>query len=321
MSVDVSIIIPTYNRISMLKEALKSVYAQEYSGTYEVIVVDDASHDSTSEIIARDYPDIHLISLQENVGHGSARNHGIKSAKGKYIAFLDSDDLWKPNYLEVQASALANQNRCFAVSGIEVLNLKNNQKYNSRQKPDLVNFLSPLHQLLIYTKTFILSPSSVVIPKYIFDEIGLFEEQYRFGVDSDYYLRCLGEGYEIVFTELVTVTYHCGLDDQLTKSKNLRAREEFVHARINRFYDIYGVRNHDKVPAKEIIEIENYLNFGTQYLLGNQPFNAFRSFCSAALRGAPLRTANHSFFAMKLYLEKVKNYAVKFLDRQYSLKT
>lgn len=314
MSIDVSIIIPTFNRISLLKKALESIYAQKYSGTYEIIVIDDASQDGTSEMISKEHPDICLISLSENVGHGTARNHGIRHVKGKYVAFLDSDDLWKPDYLEIQISSLQNQNRCFAVSGIEVLNMKNNERSESTQKPNDKHFISPLHRLLIFRKGFIKTPSCVVIPKYIFDEIGLFEERFRYGIDIDYYVRCLGAGYSIIFTELPLVIYRFGLDDQLTKGKNLSAREKCVHARTDKFYTLYGAANHDKVPSKKSILIENYLSFGYCYLLAKQPFNSIRAFWDAARYGAPLRAFNLFLFAMKLNLEKVKKYAAKGLS-------
>ncbi|MGB3188751.1 MAG: glycosyltransferase family 2 protein, partial [Limnoraphis sp.] len=66
--IDVSVIIPTYNRIYMLEEALKSVLTQEFDGTVEIIVVDDNSSDKTSEIIDHKYPQINLISLKQNGG-------------------------------------------------------------------------------------------------------------------------------------------------------------------------------------------------------------------------------------------------------------
>jgi glycosyltransferase involved in cell wall biosynthesis len=89
-----SVVIPTHNRINLLLRALDSVRAQTFTD-FEVIVVDDGSTDGTSERLARLGKRIQLIT-QTNRGPGSARNHGANVAKGKYVAFLDSDDLWFP---------------------------------------------------------------------------------------------------------------------------------------------------------------------------------------------------------------------------------
>jgi glycosyltransferase involved in cell wall biosynthesis len=99
--VKVSVIIPTYNRAYILSEALESVFAQTFDD-YEVIVVDDGSTDNTAEIIKR-FSDSRLRYIKkENGGCGSAYNVGIRDSRAEYIAFLDSDDLWKPAKLECQ---------------------------------------------------------------------------------------------------------------------------------------------------------------------------------------------------------------------------
>src|SRR5687768_2408040 len=101
-SPDVSIIIPTYNRLSMLEEALGSVLSQEFDGSVEIIVVDDHSQDGTSDKIRQEYGAVHVIQLEENIGNYAARNLGLTRARGKYVAFLDDDDLWEPTYLRTQ---------------------------------------------------------------------------------------------------------------------------------------------------------------------------------------------------------------------------
>lgn len=100
----VSIIIPSYNSEKYIAETLGSVLAQTYSD-YEVLVMNDCSQDRTAEIVSvyaeRD-PRIHLVNLEGNRGVSSARNQGVRLAKGEWIAFLDSDDLWKADKLEKQ---------------------------------------------------------------------------------------------------------------------------------------------------------------------------------------------------------------------------
>jgi len=88
----VSVVIPTFNRAALLREALESVFAQSYAD-YEVIVVDDGSTDETPRMI-EEYGERVRYVRQENRGAAEARNHGVSAARGEWIAFLDSDDMW-----------------------------------------------------------------------------------------------------------------------------------------------------------------------------------------------------------------------------------
>jgi glycosyltransferase involved in cell wall biosynthesis len=101
----VSVVIPTYNRAHLIGESIHSVLDQTY-GDFELVVVDDGSSDDTEAVVRRFHdPRIRYI-YQENQGISGARNTGIRNARGKYIGFLDSDDLWLPQLLEVQVAAL-----------------------------------------------------------------------------------------------------------------------------------------------------------------------------------------------------------------------
>jgi len=98
----VSVIIPTYNRAHLIQDALESVFAQTFKD-YEVIVIDDGSTDNTREVLGPSMNQIHYF-YQENQGISGARNRGILLSRGKYMAFLDSDDRWLPEKLEKQVS-------------------------------------------------------------------------------------------------------------------------------------------------------------------------------------------------------------------------
>lgn len=89
-----TVIIPTYNRLKLLKESLQSIYTQTFTD-YEIIVIDDGSTDGTLEYLQTLAPRIQIYR-QENKGPGAARNLGAIHAQGDYLAFLDSDDLWFP---------------------------------------------------------------------------------------------------------------------------------------------------------------------------------------------------------------------------------
>lgn len=108
MKPTVSVIIPTRNRARVISRALDSVFAQEGAGTrfdLDVTVVDDASTDTTTQVIAR-YPRVRYIRLATCRGVSGARNAGIEATGGAYLAFLDDDDVWRPNNLSLLAAAL-----------------------------------------------------------------------------------------------------------------------------------------------------------------------------------------------------------------------
>ena len=96
----VSVIIPTYNSEAYIRETLASVFSQSYQD-FELIVVDDGSSDQTAAVV-KSYGDRLTFVAQANQGPAAARNHGIRTAKGELISFLDSDDLWQPDKLEKQ---------------------------------------------------------------------------------------------------------------------------------------------------------------------------------------------------------------------------
>ena len=95
-----SVVIPTYNCAEYLKRALSSVFSQTYQD-FEIIVVDDGSTDDTSKVM-QSFPGVKYIFTKENHGVSRARNEGLTHAKGRYICFLDSDDLWDEKKLQVQ---------------------------------------------------------------------------------------------------------------------------------------------------------------------------------------------------------------------------
>lgn len=108
----VSVIIPTHNRCDSLKQAIDSVLDQTIRN-YELIIVDDGSTDET-EIMVNNFKDdrIQYYKLSENKGAAAARNYGVRKAKGKWVAFLDSDDVWLPEKLAQQMQEMVTANIC-----------------------------------------------------------------------------------------------------------------------------------------------------------------------------------------------------------------
>lgn len=100
----VSVIIPTYNRVKYLEEAITSVFNQTYKN-FEILVIDDGSSNNYAESICNKYDNCFYL-FKKNGGLSSARNFGVKKAKGEYIAFLDDDDFWRKDKLEKQVGIL-----------------------------------------------------------------------------------------------------------------------------------------------------------------------------------------------------------------------
>lgn len=102
----VTVVIPTYNRAKYIEETIKSVIGQKYPNI-EIIVIDDGSTDNTEQVVSKYRSQLTYIH-QENSERGASRNHGLRLAKGKFIAFLDSDDLWLPDKISQELEMLQN---------------------------------------------------------------------------------------------------------------------------------------------------------------------------------------------------------------------
>jgi len=186
----ISVVIPTYNRAALLKEALESVFAQTYTD-YEVIIIDDGSTDSTEEVISAlltEHPQLRYIK-QANVGVSAARNHGIFEARGEWIAFLDSDDLWFPDKLEKQMAFLAEHPSAGAVCcpfyQYQDGQAKKDEDGNVLCRPWALRTTSVLSFELFATEEWVITPS-VLVQKAVLHRAGLFECVLK--VDEDYAL-------------------------------------------------------------------------------------------------------------------------------------
>ena len=206
----ISVIIPTYNRLSFLRKALISVSQQTHS-ILETIVVDDGSTDGTSRELSTEFPSVVWIK-QENKGVSSARNLGILKARCSWIALLDSDDEWKPEKLERQIKCMKNQPASKACHTDEEWIRNGNQvippKFLNKAPENL--FARSLRRCLI-------CPSSALIHREVFSEIGLFDESLPVCEDYDFWLRLLLLT-EPALVDQKLVVKHGGHPDQLSTS-------------------------------------------------------------------------------------------------------
>jgi len=251
-SMNISVIIPTHNRAYSLSRALDSVFSQSTLPD-EVIVVDDGSNDGTSELIEHKYPLVKTI-YQNQQGVSAARNVGIGEAKFDWIAFLDSDDEWLPHKLEKQCETL------MASPGLQVCHteeiwIRNGERVNQMNKHKKTGGWIYQNCLPLCA----MSPSSIMIHKCIFADVGLFKEQLPACEDYDLWLRICAR-YPVLYVEKPCINKYGGHEDQLSSA--YWGMDRF---RIQALMDILKeqVLNEDDKGATKIVlrkKIEVYSN-------------------------------------------------------------
>ena len=184
----VSVIIPTYNRETYLEQGIQSVINQSFRN-FEILVIDVGSLNNYAEAICNKYKNC-IYVYKENGGLSSARNYGIKNAKGAYIAFLDDDDYWRSDKLEKQVSVLENNNEVDCVHssasivdehGIETGEIIGASEEKAHKRSGYV-FWNALGVWVIKSPT-------PLIRKKVFTEDLLFDETIKVGEDVDFYQR------------------------------------------------------------------------------------------------------------------------------------
>lgn len=204
----ISLIIPSYNRSHLLKRALQSVFEQSLLPD-EVIVVDDGSTDDTAEMLRNLFPQV-IYLHQDNAGVSSARNLGIQHSTGSWIALLDSDDTWLKDKLVMQVSSLK-QSPEIKICHTEEIWIRNGTRVNAMNKHKksggwIFEQCLPLCAM---------SPSSIMIHRSIFDELGLFDESLPACEDYDLWLR-ISNAFPVLFLEQPLINKYGGHEDQLS---------------------------------------------------------------------------------------------------------
>jgi glycosyltransferase involved in cell wall biosynthesis len=242
----VSVVIPTYNTGKYIVETVNSVLAQSYKDR-EILVVDDGSTDNTKEVLKPYMKQINYI-YQENKGRAGARNTAIKIAKGKYIAFLDSDDLWTAGKLEKQVAIMEQHQQIdflfgdkqrFADNGTIIISSMFKEKgYNQEFFGDPLYVRDPYVKLLMepYVPT-----GTVIMKRECFDGSGLFDESI-YAEDWEFWLRIA------LFNKLAYCTdlWELERDREGSGSKNLKA----VY-----FSNIEALEKHERDFQSELLKL------------------------------------------------------------------
>lgn len=241
----VSVIIPVFNRAAFLSRAIKSILNQTHN-KFEIIVVDDNSTEKVYDVVDSFRDDrVTFIKNSQNKGVSYSRNIGIKNAKYDLIALLDSDDEWLSDKLEYQIDFFR-KNPDKNVVHTEEIWIRNGIRVNPKKHHKKIGgdiFMSSLRLCLM-------SPSSILIKKSIFDEYGFFDESFVVCEDYDMWLRItLCE--EVGFVEKPLIIKYGGHTDQLSRS--YPAMDYYRVLSMIKLLNTYNLFSHKKDVVKNMI--------------------------------------------------------------------
>jgi glycosyltransferase involved in cell wall biosynthesis len=278
----ISIILPTYNRHDMIKNAIQSVIAQTVSD-WELLVVDDGSTDATKEVVTAFAESDSRINYmyKENGGVSSARNSGIASAEGEYIAFIDSDDMWTPEKLEKQLAVFkADPSIGLVYTGIRFVDTRTGKE---RIKKAVEGGAIALQEIAYNP---IGGPSRVMIKKECLSACGNFDETFLALEDWDLWIR-ITEKYPVGFVSEPCVTYN-EHSDSLTY-----AAEKIVDG-----YEKLW-QKHQILDRERWVRAVGYRRLGHRLCYGGVK-NKGRQFFKKALRTEPLNPKNGILYVLSL---------------------
>ncbi|HDR7367087.1 glycosyltransferase family 2 protein [Bacillus toyonensis] len=214
----ISIIIPTYNAERFILNTINSVKTQTYKN-WEIIIIDDCSSDKTLQIVKEQQAidkRIRIIKLKNNSGAAIARNTGINSSKGKYVAFLDSDDLWLPEKLEKQLAFMQENDIAFSFTSYQIINQDGTPTDKFVHVPEKINYNGLLKNTIIGCLTVMIDV----------EKLGKIQmPNIRTRQDTATWLKILKQGH-----------YAYGLDEVLSKYRKVEnsiSSKKFKMAKMN----------------------------------------------------------------------------------------
>ncbi len=248
-----SVIIPTYNRKQKTLEAIQSVIAQSFSDI-EIIVVNDGSTDSTADFLRSQNLPIVLIT-KSNGGVSSARNAGIDRARGEYIAFLDSDDLWLEGKLKAQLEYFDQHSDISIVYTDQYINIDGNNLDQTRFERQAPKNKLALPAFVDFTP---IHTSTVMLKKEVFERVGTFDESLQLHEDSEFWNR-VSDRYEFGFIEKPLGIYRWESNAEHLTGTN--QRQKFIEQG-HRYLELYKQKKGrplTSVEAQACLESEKIL--------------------------------------------------------------
>ncbi|HEY5916400.1 MAG TPA: glycosyltransferase [Chryseolinea sp.] len=265
----VSVIVPTYNRAHLIGETIHSVLDQTYTN-WELIIIDDGSEDDTKNVVGKfSDPRIHYFAIDHCGIFGKVRNAGMQRANGDLIAFLDSDDLWKPNKLSFQLSLLKQDPEAGFIFG-------HGEQFGKGAipPPQIEAFYSGnVFIPLLLEERFVLYVPSVMFKKEVLHTVGYIDESLIIGSDLDFFLR-MACRYKGIFSNeiLVRIRKH----DQST-SKRLEVASYREHKQMVEKFFKDGYLNKEQYV---FLASTQFYKLGLVHLRTKKPREALNSFLS-----------------------------------------
>jgi len=270
-TMQVTVIIPTFNSAQFLTAAVDSVLAQTFKD-FEIIVVDDGSTDNTEDVL-KSYGDKVRYIKQKNQGVSVARNTGIKNSSAKYAAFLDSDDVWMPAKLEKQINALENNPKSKACY-TEYISVSEDMKPQELKRLRAEN--SVLNDLLLRGNV-IGPPSTILCERELFEELGGFDSGLSLSADWDMWIR-LACVTELTFLKEPLIKYRLHGSNM---SKNVKLLEDDTVRMLEKAFAIESLSSELRAKRKSSFAY-HYIVFAKAYLRARQYKDFFRCVARSA---------------------------------------
>lgn len=259
-----SVIIPLYNKERHIERAILSVINQTYQ-KFEIIVIDDGSTDKSVERLKSINDSRIKLIKKKNGGVSSARNKGIVESRYDYIGFLDADDAWKPDFLETINRLIEKHPNAGAYcTAYEIVGENESRRYCYNYEKFSKAWYGIVDDYFKYALNGpLISASSVVIPKVVFNAIGKFSIGIKRGEDLDMWIR-VALNYDIVYINQICATYFinaenraCKKESRLTDSMASYAEEVLYKGKESGYNPIYF----EEYMIKNIISKARYLIF------------------------------------------------------------
>ena len=236
-SPEVSVIIPSHNHAPFIQEAIDSVLAQTFRDV-EIIVIDDGSTDDTRQKL-KPYMDAGRIKclFQQNLGPSTARNAGLKLARGRYIKFLDSDDFLYPEQIERQLKDIQMEPDAISMTDAAIL------KLDGRLENRPVHLVIRENQLASFIESNRGVIHAYLVPKYMLDGVGGFDESLNCSEDTDLWIRILETGAYMKHLPMIGCCYRMlkqGLSDD---TENIFVQKSKIYEKLNHNFMAQNLTN------------------------------------------------------------------------------
>jgi glycosyltransferase involved in cell wall biosynthesis len=247
----ITVVIPLYNKQNYVGKTLESVLNQSFTN-FEVVLINDCSTDNSFAVVAAfDDSRIKLLSHSKNQGLSATRNTGIKNATSKYIALLDADDLWKPDFLKEIYQLITSfpDAHLFATNYEEIIDDKITiLPANGAEKLLKNGLINDYFEISLQQPLY--CPSSFCVKKEVFENIGFYNEKITYGEDVDFNIRA-NLVYKLVYSTCTLTQYHTVSENQITQSN-------FSSKKITDF-DFYDNNNNYTTPTlKKYLDFQRY---------------------------------------------------------------